>query len=254
MSAIAREAGAQPVYWVVIAAVLALAAAGASQLGLFDAVAGLSGSFLGWIPGSPGWWPATVPWAVFAPVVVTLGLVFLVFYYAALDEEKAGTSTQIVSAITAAAAAIILWALWGQFESIGEMVTWALVGLPFILLGYILYVYFIMRQQYPQSTTKNTRKRIESDFSDLSQLVVGLVLFALAIVTGVMSGIAEAWTQAGDLLTPFADGIAYLLTTILGYVALGGSLPGASLVPDLTPLQWAALTLVIGGVALMVRD
>jgi len=84
---------------------------------------------------------------------------------------------------------------------------------------------------------------------------------AVAIVAG---GVAAYYTtrfggvliasQLADPLLGFADQGAYLLTVLIGYTSLGGEWRFDWLIPNLSPLQFVAITLLFGAIAPVVVD
>lgn len=121
------------------------------------------------------------------------------------------------------------------------------------LVAYIGFVY-VSEQMSGGSATKGTRRRVESTTEEIADagvgMAIGIVGAASALAIGLMSGVE----LFGDALAPVAGEAAYLGAVALGYLGLGGSLPGSGLVPSLSPIQYVAMALIIGGLAIAFRE
>jgi hypothetical protein len=103
------------------------------------------------------------------------------------------------------------------------------------------------------SAARGTRRRVESTAEEVGESATGLVVVILgtaAALAGTFIGSLEIF---GDILAQFAGEAALLFVTLLGYLGIGGSIPGDGLVPSLTPTQFVAIALLFGGLAIAFR-
>lgn len=130
--------------------------------------------------------------------------------------------------------------------------------LPLIAFGWFVYVYLSHRQQVASASTALDRvtRTTRREISEKSKLVTGTAVVGVTFVAAVVSGLLEGLSGLGDVLLMFAGEGAYLFTVLLGYVQLGGDVPAwvDVLTPQLTGMQWAALTLLLGAVTIMVSE
>lgn len=128
--------------------------------------------------------------------------------------------------------------------------------LPAAGVGYVALVFVSERGDASTASTavEKTQKRVLNNANEAGQTGFGLVLGILSGATALaMAGLASL-EVAGDILVGFATEIAYLATVGLGYLGVGGSIPGDQYIPALSPGQWLAVTLIIGGIAVAIKE
>ena len=87
-----------------------------------------------------------------------------------------------------------------------------------------------------------------------SELGTASIALAVTAVFAALSGFFAGAGQLADPLLGFADQGAYLLTVLIGYPTLGGEWRFDWLIPNLSPLQFVAITLLFGAIATVVVD
>jgi len=202
-----------------------------------------------------------------AGIATTLGVVLIAFAVvivaseSSTDEDGSGeTLVSVSSAIRAGAfagAAAILFYFYRQsFESPRELV-FTLWWVPILLLvAWFMFVYLQNRRQVASGTTALNRSQrdVSRAIESWSELGTASIALAVTAVFAAMSGFFSGIGSLADPLLGFADQGAYVLTVLIGYVSLGGEWRYAWIIPDLSPLQFVALTLLFGAVAIVVAD
>jgi fructose-1,6-bisphosphatase/inositol monophosphatase family enzyme len=123
------------------------------------------------------------------------------------------------------------------------------------VLGYIGYVFVDERFQGGSggTATNQTNRRVQGTAEEVSNAGIGMFVAILGTAAAVAMTIMSGLEVFGDLLAMFAGEAAYLVTVALGYLGIGGSLPGGWIVPDLSPAQFVAFALIIAGIAIAFR-
>ncbi|WP_256403477.1 hypothetical protein [Halorubrum salinum] len=177
------------------------------------------------------------------------------------DEEGGGEALlSVAAAIRAGAFAGIVGIgvyFYRQTYASPRELVFSLWWVPLLLLvGWFMFVYLQNRRKVASGTTalnrsqRDVRRAIES-WSEL-----GTAAIALA-VTAVFAAISGFFTGAATLAEPlleFAGHGVYLLTVVIGYTNLGGEWRYGWVIPELSPLQFVAITLFLGAVAIVVHD
>lgn len=191
-------------------------------------------------------------------LLVLFAFVALTGFIGEVDGVDARNSRliQIANGIRALAAGAAIFAVatrWGQFVDM-VMDWWFTV--PILVGVYVLWVFLNQRTRVASTTTAidRTRGRVANVFTDVSQSVVGAVLLLVTIVLAAVSGALAALSGIGDVFAPIAPEIGFGVLTGVGFVQLGGNIPGAGLIPGLTPMQWVFLAIVVFGVTLFWSD
>jgi len=99
-----------------------------------------------------------------------------------------------------------------------------------------------------------SQRDVSRSIENISELGTASIALAVTAVFAALSGFFTGVGQLADPLLGFADQGAYLLTVLIGYTSLGGEWRFDWLIPNLTPLQFVALTLLFGAVAIVVAD
>ena len=202
-----------------------------------------------------------------AGIATTLGVVLIAFAVVIVaaesgtDEEGNGETLASVSALIrasafAGAAAILFYFYRQSYESPRELVL-DLWWVPILLLvGWFMFVYLQNRRQVASGTTAINRSQrdVSRSIENISELGTASIALAVTAVFAALSGFFAGVGQLADPLLGFADQGAYLLTVLIGYTSLGGEWRFDWLIPNLTPLQFVALTLLFGAVAIVVAD
>ena len=202
-----------------------------------------------------------------AGIATILGVVLIAFAVVIVaaesgtDEEGNGETLASVSALIrasafAGAAAILFYFYRQSYESPRELVL-DLWWVPILLLvGWFMFVYLQNRRQVASGTTAINRSQrdVSRSIENISELGTASIALAVTAVFAALSGFFAVVGQLADPLLGFADQGAYLLTVLIGYTSLGGEWRFDWLIPNLTPLQFVALTLLFGAVAIVVAD
>lgn len=195
--------------------------------------------------------------------IVALG-VFIVNAARVLSDDdevdEPGVLGKVASSIQSASAVLLLGLLYlgyrFYFDSPMELVAALWWILPAAILAYFFFVFFQMNRQYANTSTavNRSQRQIRRSFEDWSEVAIGAVLLFLAAALAVVQGAMAGVSQIGSPLLDFSGEIAYLSTVAIGYATMGGEFWGSWIVPDFSALQWASVALIIGGIALVVRD
>ena len=202
-----------------------------------------------------------------AGIATILGVVLIAFAVVIVaaesgtDEEGNGETLASVSALIrasafAGAAAILFYFYRQSYQSPRELV-FDLWWVPILLLvGWFMFVYLQNRRQVASGTTAINRSQrdVSRSIENISELGTASIALAVTAVFAALSGFFTGVGQLADPLLGFADQGAYLLTVLIGYTSLGGEWRFDWLIPNLTPLQFVALTLLFGAVAIVVAD
>lgn len=202
-----------------------------------------------------------------AGIATILGVVLIAFAVVIVaaesgtDEEGNGETLASVSALIrasafAGAAAILFYFYRQSYESPRELVL-DLWWVPILLLvGWFMFVYLQNRRQVASGTTAINRSQrdVSRSIENISELGTASIALAVTAVFAALSGFFAGVGQLADPLLGFADQGAYLLTVLIGYTSLGGEWRYSWIIPDLSPLQFVALTLLFGAVAIVVAD
>jgi hypothetical protein len=124
-----------------------------------------------------------------------------------------------------------------------------------VFVGYVGYVFVDERTSAGSSSsaTTGTSRRVSDTSDEIATAGLGLVVAILATASTLAITVIGGVEILGTLLKPFMGEVAYLATVALGYLGLGGSLPYGWIVPDLTPAQFVAIAMIIGGIAIAFR-
>ena len=202
-----------------------------------------------------------------AGIATILGVVLIAFAVVIVaaesgtDEEGNGETLASVSALIrasafAGAAAIVFYFYRQSYRSPRELV-FDLWWVPILLLvGWFMFVYLQNRRQVASGTTAINRSQrdVSRSIENISELGTASIALAVTAVFAALSGFFAGVGSLADPLLGFADQGAYLLTVLIGYTSLGGEWRFDWLIPNLTPLQFVALTLLFGAVAIVVAD
>jgi len=202
-----------------------------------------------------------------AGIATTLGVVLIAFAVVIVaaesgtDEEGNGETLASVSALIrasafAGAAAILFYFYRQSYRSPRELVV-ELWWVPILLLvGWFMFVYLQNRRQVASGTTAINRSQrdVSRSIENISELGTASIALAVTAVFAALSGFFTGVGQLADPLLGFADQGAYLLTVLIGYTSLGGEWRFDWLIPNLTPLQFVAITLLFGAIATVVVD
>jgi hypothetical protein len=206
----------------------------------------------------------TYGYAFSVATLLGVGLIGFSIVFRATQHREWGaednTLMDFAAAIRAAAfagvAAILFYFYRQSYESPRELV-FDFWWVPILLLvGWFMFVYLQNRRQVASGTTAINRSQRDVSRAIESWSELGTASIALA-VTAVFAAISGFFSGVGSLADPllgFADQGAYLLTVFIGYVSLGGEWRYSWIIPDLSPLQFVALTLLFGAVAIVVAD
>lgn len=205
--------------------------------------------------GAVSWLTTGVGIVVTAIVVLVLALVVM---FGERGDDDDGALSELSLYIRTGAALLFAGALLVYF-GVGGLVdlAWEFWWVPLLVVfGWFVYTYLDHRRSVASASTAidRTQRSTRRTISGYSRLLVGVLVLGISFVAAVVSGALEALSGLGDVLVMFAGELAYLATVGIGYVQLGGSIPGAGLVPGLTPTQWAAGTLLLGAIAIMVGE
>lgn len=177
------------------------------------------------------------------------------------DEDGGGeTLLSVAAAIRAAAFAGIVgigvYFYRQTYASPRELVL-SLWWVPLLaIVGWFMFVYLQNRRQVASGTTALNRSQRDVKRAVESWSELGTAAIALAI-TAVFATLSGFFAGAGTLAEPlleFAGHGVYLLTIVIGYTNLGGEWRYGWIIPDLSPLQFVAITLFLGAVAIVVHD
>jgi hypothetical protein len=129
---------------------------------------------------------------------------------------------------------------------------WVLVAL---VLAYLGWTFISAREERSSSgsAVRATRRQLDEVAEEAGETATGLIVIAFSTAATLAAAVLGGLDQFGDILVRIAGEVAYLVTIGLGYLGFGGSLPGGWIVPDLTPAQFAAIALIIGGLAIAIR-
>lgn len=193
-------------------------------------------------------------------VLAIVGVLMLVVIFGERNTDE-GESVLAESAllIRTGAAVVFLGGLAYWFSVEGAMSAarsfWWLV--PLLLVGYVLYLYLSHRRNVASASTAldRTQRSVQRNISSKTEAVTGTVVLGFALAAAIISGAFAGLSGLGDVLLMFAGEATYLLAVLIGYEQLGGSLPYLGwLIPDLGPRQWVGITLLLGALAIMVKD
>jgi hypothetical protein len=201
---------------------------------------------------------AVATFGLAAVLLVLFSFVALTGFIGEVDGVDARNSRliQIANGIRALAAGAAIFAIvtrWGQFV---ELVMGWWFAVPILVGVYVLWVFLNQRTRVASNTTaiNRTRGRVANVFTDVSEAVVGAVLLLVTLVLAAVSGALAALSGVGDVFAPIAPELGFWSLTGIGFVQLGGDIPGAALIPSLTPLQWVFMAIVVFGVTLFWSD
>jgi len=194
--------------------------------------------------------------------LVGVALVAFSIVFRATQQREWGaegnTLMNFASAIRAAAfagvAAILFYFYRQSYQSPRELV-FDLWWVPILfLVGWFMFVYLQNRREVASGTTAINRSQrdVSRSIENISELGTASIALAVTAVFAAISGFFAGIGQLADPLLGFADQGAYLLTVLIGYVSLGGEWQYALLIPDLSPLQFVAITLLFGASASVV--
>ena len=202
-----------------------------------------------------------------AGIATLLGVVLIAFAVVIVAAESGtgedgngqalvSTAAAIRAAAFAGVAAILFYFYRQSYASPRELVR-DIWWIPLMLLvGWFMYVYLQNRRQVASGTTALNRSQRDASRAIESWSELGTASIALA-VTAVFAALSGFFAGAGQLADPllgFADQGAYLLTVLIGYTTLGGAWRFDWLIPNLSPLQFVAITLLFGAIATVVVD
>lgn len=129
--------------------------------------------------------------------------------------------------------------------------------LPLLVGGYVLFLYMGHRRNVASASTAidRTQRSIQRNVSSRMEAAAGTVVLGFALAAAIVSGLFAGMSGLGDVLLMFAGEATYLVAVVVGYVQIGGELPYLGwVIPELSPRQWVAATLLLGALAIMVRD
>lgn len=192
--------------------------------------------------------------------LVLLGMAVVVVVSSSEDLGSNTTAGTLASGIRAGAfvgiIAILYYYYTASFDGLGDAVSslWWVAALG--VVGYMMFIYLQHRQNVASASTAidHTQRTVSRNLEGYGQLVVGTVALVLAAILAVLQGALTGAAQLGEPLLGFAGEIAYLGSVFIGYASLGGEWYGSWLVPDLTAFQFAMIALMMGGIALVVRN
>jgi hypothetical protein len=164
--------------------------------------------------------------------------------------------TGTVGSIGAVASIVVLVTLIIRWDAtISAIQQWWFLA-PIFVGGYVLVV-FLSEQadsKSPNKAVDRTSRRIQRQFTNFSETVVGAVLLLITMVLAAMSGALAALSGLGDAIAPIASDLGFGVLTGVGFAQLGGEFPGSGLIPTLSPMQWVLLAIIIFGIALLWED
>lgn len=165
---------------------------------------------------------------------------------------------RVASAVTAGIVVLGAFFLWrnGVLSPGWDVVTGGLILGGFLTVGYVIYRVRQSKRKYAKTDTAIRRagSTIQDDFERWSVAVFGSVVLAVSVAVGILTGASGALNDLGDPLMTIMPELAYVAMTSVGYVQLGGSFPGAWLIPDVTAAQWVGLALGLGILAIMLKN
>lgn len=198
-----------------------------------------------------------VTFVSFFGIGVIIGLLVLFVFLTSLLDDLGDTMLgKFAAAIQAGGIFLAGWAIWTRFDTARAAVE-ELWYVPILLsLAWIAFVYFRHRQRVASASTAvdRTQRSIEREVADVSAVTVGFGVLILTFVVATVNGMLGALSAFGGPLSMWAGELGYVTVGYLGFLQLGGSGPGAGLVPGLTPMQWGFVVLVVGGLALLAGD
>jgi hypothetical protein len=129
-------------------------------------------------------------------------------------------------------------------------------AIPVAIAGYAAFAFVSERESAGSGQTANqwTARRVRRAGEDFGDASVGLLVGIFGAASAVALALVQGLELFGDVLAQFAGEAAYLGTIVLGYLGYGGDFPGAWLIPDLSPIQFVAIALIIGGLAIAFRE
>jgi len=124
-----------------------------------------------------------------------------------------------------------------------------------VVLAYIAYVFVDERFQGGSggTATNQTNRRVQGTAEEVANAGIGMFVAILGTAAALAMTLMSGLELFGNVLAQFVGEAAYLATVVLGYLGFGGSLPGGWIVPDLSPAQFVAFALIIGGLAIAFR-
>jgi hypothetical protein len=168
------------------------------------------------------------------------------------DSGEESTLWPLVSLVAIAAIGYVVATDTAWFFGFIRSLWWVLIV---VVVGYIAYVFVDERTSSSSgsSATKQTNRRVSDTSEEIATAGLGMFVAILATASALAMAVIGSVEIFGDLLAPFAGEVAYLATIALGYLGLGGSLPGGWIVPALGPVQFVAIAMIIGGLAIAFR-
>jgi hypothetical protein len=203
-----------------------------------------------------------VPFGDYVSYLVIGGVILLAMAIVAIssfvdeDDEDVYILPMLRSFIFASSLAIAAYYVFMLVDSWEVLLRQAAWMVPFVLFGWVAFVYFQHRSDAARASTAvgRTQRTVNRTVTSYSEAIFGAVVVVLTFGLAVASGLGSALSTFGDALLPFAPEGAYLFTTLVGYVQLGGEWRYAWLIPSLDPLQWVGLALGAGFLAVVIRD
>lgn len=196
-----------------------------------------------------------------AAAIVGIGLPIVVFVFLAdqyasddNDSELAKYSAFIKAAVAVVGVGILLMniSIEGAIENASEF--WWMI--PLAIGGWVLFIYlrYARTSRSASSALGKTRRSVRRNLSSRVEAATGVFVVGLAVAAAVVSGMFAGLSGVGDILLMFSGELAYLATTAIAYVQLGGSLPFDWVIPTLSARQFVTIALVGGALGIMVKQ
>ncbi|MFW6045482.1 MAG: hypothetical protein ACOC8O_01345 [Natronomonas sp.] len=191
---------------------------------------------------------------------VGLGAVILFGDYAAKSDDVdydgfLPTVASVAKVILSIGLVYFGWRYIQEFPGgpVDAIVSWWWIA-PLALLAYLVFTFSQQRRRYASNETavRNMRRRVNRDMQSLSGTAFGILALGITIAAGILAGAIGQLGAVGEVGSMFVGELGFLLTTFLGYAALGGEKAPFSL--ELSPLAFVGVALFIGGIALIIRE
>jgi len=206
--------------------------------------------------GIPAAFGGTIFW--FGVGAIVIGLI--VFGGATRDDdEDTPIANNFVSLFRSLGVVLVAWLVlnfaWRNVDSVWDLVEFWWV-LPLLFIGYLTFIYTQNRRERasPESALRQTRRDVKRNASDWGEIIAGVIVVGLTLFSGLLTGVFSASEGLSDVLLPIVPEISYGVLSFIGFGALGGDRLFAGFVPALSPLQWVAIAITLGGIALILRD